>query len=412
MVFHNPEGMNDIVDKKCSLKKNKEEKIRKLFSSFGFMEIDTPCLEYFDMYYGENEYVNQQDIFKLVDKTGNLLVLRPDMTVPACRVAATKIKYEALPYKLSYIAKCFRADEFGGGKQREFTQCGAEILGSGNPYYDASVIKLAINTAKKIGINDISIQIGQVEFFNGLAEQAQLSVKECESLSKMIDNKDSFGISEFLEDKRIEKDVLEHINSITGYFGNKTLIEQLLNTKLNERSAKALENLKNILEILEEMELSKFVTVDLSMVKKLGYYTGMIFNGNTYQMGFPVLAGGRYDNLSGRMGRQLEATGFSLSLEMALKAIERQGIEYDIQKKTVVITFSEKMRKRVLQLDTDTLQAEIVEMLPDSTDIEKYIYERNIDELVRCLDDDNIVVVRNNQKTCMTFEKWRKEWSI
>ena len=59
MVFHNPEGMNDIVDKKCSIKKNKEEKIRKLFSSFGFMEIDTPCLEYFDMYYGENEYEKQ-----------------------------------------------------------------------------------------------------------------------------------------------------------------------------------------------------------------------------------------------------------------------------------------------------------------------------------------------------------------
>lgn len=170
MAYHNPEGMSDLTDSKCFTKKNKEQAVRQLFRNYGFTEIETPCLEYFDMYYGENEYVSQKDIFKLIDKTGNLLVLRPDMTVPACRVAATKIRYEALPYKLSYIAKCFRADEFGGGKQREFTQCGAEIIGSDNPYYDALVIKLAVSTAKRVGINDISIQIGQVEFFNGLTK--------------------------------------------------------------------------------------------------------------------------------------------------------------------------------------------------------------------------------------------------
>lgn len=412
MSFHNPEGMSDIIGAKCSIKKNKEEKIRKLFNSYGFMEIETPCLEYFDMYYGENEYVSQQDIFKLVDKTGSLLVLRPDMTVPACRVAATKIKYETLPYKLSYISKCFRADEFGGGKQREFTQCGVEVLGGSNPYYDALVIKLAISTAKEMGIKDISIQIGQVEFFNGLAESAGLSDKECDVISKRIDSKDSYGILECLEGKCIDEDVLNHITSITGYFGNVTLLDELMQLKLNSRSMAALDNLKNILDIIDQMGLSQYVTVDLSMVKKLGYYTGMIFNGNTFQMGFPILAGGRYDNLAIRMGRQLNATGFSLSLEMAMMATDRQGILEEPLNDRVVLSFSIDTRKEVLSMSNIVKENMSIEILPDSEDLEKYIEERNISTLVKCIDKDNVIVIKDGISTQMTMSQWRKLWNI
>ncbi len=412
MAFHNPEGMNDITDVKCSIKKNKEEKIRKLFNSYGFMEIETPCLEYFDMYYGENEYVSQQDIFKLIDKSGSLLVLRPDMTIPSCRVAATKIKYESLPYKVSYIAKCFRADEFGGGKQREFTQCGAEIIGSDNPYYDALVIKLAINAAKRTGISNISIQIGQVEFFNGLAQQASLSQKECEIISKIIDSKDSYGIIKFLEEKEIEKDTYEHIKSITGYFGDRTLIDRLLDSKLNQRSAQALMNLKSILDILEQMGLNQYITVDLSMVKKLGYYTGMIFNGNTYNMGFPVLAGGRYDNLAKKMGKQLEATGFSLSLEMAMKAVERQGMEEETANSSVIVSFASGMRDKVLYVIKDVEEDMCLQVMPDNNDIERYIKERNINTVARCLSMDEVLVIKDGKKEKMNFNEWRKSWNI
>lgn len=412
MAYHNPEGMSDLTDIKCSSKKNKEEKLRKLFMNYGFMEIETPCLEYFDMYYGENEYVNQQDIFKLIDKTGSLLVLRPDMTVPSCRVAATKIRYEALPYKLSYIAKCFRADEFGGGKQREFTQCGAEIIGSDNPYYDALVIKLAVSAAKKIGLSDISIQIGQVDFFNGLVREASLSQKECEIISKMIDSKDSFGISEYLEGKKIEKDVYDHIAALTGYFGDKTLIDRLFESKLNSRSLQALKNLKMILDILDQMGLSGYVTVDLSMVKKLGYYTGMIFNGNTYQMGFPILAGGRYDNLAKKMGKQFKATGFSLSLEMAMKAIERQGQPEEMPEGPAIVSFSESMRDKILSLTKDIEEENSLQVLPDNDDLVKYMQERKITRMARCISVDCVLVYQDEKTVKMNFEKWRKLWSI
>lgn len=410
MALHNPEGMTDIINEKCYLKKAKEEEIRKLFLSNGFNEIETPCMEYFDMYYGDNEYIRQEDIFKFTDKTGKLLVLRPDMTIPACRVAATKMK-GSLPYKLSYIQKCYRANDFGGGKQREFTQCGAEILGCGDAYYDAESIRLAVQTAKAVGIADISIQIGQVEFFNGLAEAAGFNKTECEKISKLIDNKDNFGIEEFLNDHETEQSIKKQLSSLTGYIGGQEMLRKLMDDPLNERSLKAVTNLTEILDILDEMGLDELVSIDLSMIKKLGYYTGMIFSGMTYKMGFPILAGGRYDNLCGKMGRTLPATGFSLSMEMAMQALERQGYGYAAQDGNTVITFTKQTRRTVLE-KAASLKGDF-EILADSDDAVTYCKEKGSCRLIRCISENEVTVTEKGRKEkVMTLAEWSEKWNI
>ena len=171
-------------------------------------------------------------------------------------------------------------------------------------------------------------------------------------------------------------------------------------------------NLKQILDILDKMGLRGYVTVDLSMVKKLGYYTGMIFNGNTYQMGFPVLAGGRYDNLAEKMGKKLEATGFSLSLEMAIKALERQGQTEELPVMPAIVSFSESMRDCVLSVTKDIEEDKNIQVLPDSDDLERYMKERNISRMARCI-EPNHVIIRSNGKTEKTdFAKWRALWNI
>ncbi|MFA7672958.1 MAG: ATP phosphoribosyltransferase regulatory subunit [Clostridia bacterium] len=410
MALHNPEGMTDIINGKCYLKKAKEEEIRKLFLSSGFNEIETPCMEYFDMYYGDNEYIRQEDIFKFTDKTGKLLVLRPDMTVPACRVAATKMK-GPLPYKLSYIEKCYRANDFGGGKQREFTQCGAEILGSSDAYYDAESIRLAVKTAKAVGIADISVQIGQVEFFSGLAKAAGFCKAECEKISKLIDNKDNFGIEEFLNTHETEPSIRKHLSSLTGYIGGSEMLLKLKADPLNERSLKAVMNLSEILDILKEMGIDQLVSIDLSMVKKLGYYTGMIFSGMTYKMGFPILAGGRYDNLCGKMGKTLPATGFSLSMEMAMQALERQGYEYASQAENTVITFTKETRSAVLK-KAASIKGDF-EILADSDDAVLYCKDKGAYRLIRCISENEVTVEeKDNKKKVMTLAKWSEKWNI
>ena len=109
-----------------------------------------------------------QETCKFTDPQGRILVLKPDMTIPVARVAATKLKENLWPVKVFYIGNTFSYNEMGGGKQKEYTQAGIEVLGISSPETDAEVISLAVQALKNTGIEEFQIDIGQVDFFRGL----------------------------------------------------------------------------------------------------------------------------------------------------------------------------------------------------------------------------------------------------
>lgn len=135
-----------------------------MFRSYGYYEIETPIVEFYDVFISEDEITPQETMFKFFDKEGRILVLRPDMTIPTARVAATKYKDADYPLKFSYIGNTFKYNEVGGGKQKEFTQAGIEIIGVNTPEADAEVIAAAIDCVKASGLENFQIDIGQVEF--------------------------------------------------------------------------------------------------------------------------------------------------------------------------------------------------------------------------------------------------------
>ena len=111
-------------------------------------------------------------MFKFTDQQGRVLVLKPDMTIPVARIAATKLKDNIWPVKCCYIGNTFSYNELGGGKQKEFTQAGVEILGVKSPESEAEIIALAVQALQLSGLVDFQIDIGQVDFFRGLMEES------------------------------------------------------------------------------------------------------------------------------------------------------------------------------------------------------------------------------------------------
>ncbi|MGI6086117.1 MAG: ATP phosphoribosyltransferase regulatory subunit, partial [Acetivibrionales bacterium] len=134
--IYTPEGVQDILFESCRQKRLLESKIRKTFKLNGYSEIEPPTLEYYDTFGGERGLIKQESMYKFCDSKGRLLVLRPDLTVPVARIAATKLKDEVLPLKCCYIGNTFSFDELGGGRQNEFTQAGCELLGINSPEAD------------------------------------------------------------------------------------------------------------------------------------------------------------------------------------------------------------------------------------------------------------------------------------
>ena len=323
--IYTPDGVQDLLVEQCSRKREIEESLRNLFMSAGFFEIETPSIEFYDVFSAGENLIPQEQMFKFYDEQGRILALKPDMTIPVARIAATKLKNSVWPFKCSYIGNTFSYNEIGGGRQKEFTQAGVELLGVNTPEADAEIIALAIKSALKAGLEDFQIDKGQVEFFKGIMEESGLKEDEIEEVRTLIDRKDFVGVEKLISNHNIRDELRKLILDLPRYFGSIDVIDKVEKFKINERSFNALENLRRIISILEDYNLSKYVSIDLGMVQSLNYYTGIIFKGFTYGIGFPFLSGGRYDNLITKYGLNCPATGFSIGVNMVMMALERQG---------------------------------------------------------------------------------------
>lgn len=323
--FHTPDGVQDLLPDDCYAKRQLEHRLRELFWQRGYLELETPGIEFYDVYASGSGLAPQEGLFKFFDQQGRILCLRYDGTVPAARVAATLYRDSQLPLRFSYINSMYRYNESGGGRQREFTQAGIELMGSQSPAADAEIIAMAIESAQATGIKDLQVSIGQVNFFKGLVAEWGLDEETAEKLHRLIDAKDMVAIEELSDRIGLSGKAREVLLQMPALYGTYDVIDQLELLVDNALSREALENLRAVLDHLAAAGLLEFVSLDLGQLQSLNYYSGVIFKGFTYGLGFPLFSGGRYDQLVSNFGRQLSATGFSIGLNFALMALRRQG---------------------------------------------------------------------------------------
>lgn len=336
--LHTPNGVNDILPPECGIKKEIETTIQAVFASAGYGEVETPMFEYYDCYAGRSGQISQENLYKFFDEQGRVLALRPDFTTSIARMAATKDANRPAPLRYMYTGSVFRAEQTEGARRREFTQSGIELIGSCSAAADAEVIALAIEAVLSVGIEEIAMEIGQVAFFNGLAEQAGLSGEDAERLRERIDSKDVVGIRDILRNLQMDRDIKSLIEELPYLFGDISVLDKARVKGLNETSKIALDNLQSIYDYLCDYGYEKYVSVDLGMLQSIDYYTGSIFKCYTHGVGFPICAGGRYDNLMGNFGAPKGAVGAAIGVNRIMSALNRGG-DYD---RGIVMMFAEK----------------------------------------------------------------------
>ena len=133
--FYTPDGFNDQFPGICGVKRELESKLRNLFLLNGYEEIETPGVEYFDVY---KEFVDEEELYKFTDSKGSLLCNRYDGTIPTVRFCAGR-NY-TLPVRFSYIENMYRSGKAGGGKLCGFTQGGIELLGASGAKSDQAAL--------------------------------------------------------------------------------------------------------------------------------------------------------------------------------------------------------------------------------------------------------------------------------
>lgn len=319
--FKLPKGMQDYLPKDCYSKRAIENKIMNCFASYGFKEIESPVLERYELFDGGVGNVELNKLFKVTDTDGDLLILRPDITMPISRIVCTKLPDGC--QRLCYLGNSFSAMETEG-KLREFTQAGVEIMGASGDDVDVEVVMLAIKSMLSSGLKDFQIELGNVAFFEGLLDAFNVSEEDSEVLVNSIESKN--GIKLYSLSGDMDKRLIDSLSRLPMLFGGEEVLAEAEKMCLNDKMSQAVRNLEKVYEGIQRLGYEKYVCFDLSIVGKMRYYSGMVMRGIVKGMGRPVLSGGRYDGLCDAFGKHIPAVGFAVSIGYVMNALQNDGL--------------------------------------------------------------------------------------
>lgn len=317
-----PEGTRDLLFEECAAKRSIAEKLTKLFEGYGYSEVMTPGLEFFDVFNGKARYFPQETMYKLVDGKNRLMVLRPDNTMPIARLAATRLRAEELPLKLFYNQSIFMVNPKNSGRDDEFTQSGIEILGGNRQAADFEALTLSAKALASCD-DDYRLEIGESGIFRVLISELGVSEEEAEEIRGYIEAKNYPALNEALSGN--DTPAAEAIRKLPALFGGAEVFDEADPYMYNSVLKGMLNGLKALFDGLCSNGLDGKIKVDLGLVHKKNYYTGIIFRGYVEGYGQPALSGGRYDTLLGNFGREAGAVGFAMNVEAAAKVFLKKN---------------------------------------------------------------------------------------
>ncbi|GAA4719114.1 ATP phosphoribosyltransferase regulatory subunit [Brevibacillus fulvus] len=333
LVFEKPLGMRDILPDSLAKQRHLELKLRHCIEKWGYEEILTPSLEYFDTV-GAASATLADRMFKLLDKQGQTVVLRPDMTAPIARVVSSLYKDVPLPIRLFYQANIFRAQEKEAGRNAEFFQTGVELIGDASVDADAEMIALAIFCLQSVNVPSFRIAIGHVDFADGLLEEIVPDERAQAKLRQFLSDRDFVGYRHLTDSLELDGRSRHRLHALLQLRGGKEKIAEARELTVNGKARKAVETIALLWEALEAYGLTDYVLLDFQLTSHLNYYTGVIFEGYAADLGSPLVSGGRYDQLLAQFGRPAPATGFGIKVDRLMQVT---AVDVPTSSKTLLI---------------------------------------------------------------------------
>lgn len=309
-----PPGTKILFGRAARRRRVLERVVCSVFEGWSYEEIVPPIFDYYDVFIKGMGSGLEEQVYRFIDRDGNILALRPEFTSQVAKTAVTRLASSPKPIRFYYCGEVFRFEKPKGGRQREFAQIGIENFGGGKQS-DIEVLLIAVESMQRLGIAEFQINLGSVDFFGGIVDRMDLPDDHITRLKSVLNFKDQPGLETLLASLPVDerrKNILRAIPHLTG--GSEVLTEARGLIR-NARSVAALDHLEEIHSIFVKLGLARHLTIDLGEVRGFDYYTGILFRAYIPQLGFEVAGGGRYDGLAATFGEGLTAVGFSFSLD-------------------------------------------------------------------------------------------------
>lgn len=322
-----PLGSRDLLFEECDDRRRVEASLLALFKEKSYRKVMTPTVEFLDVFDNGSLGIEAEDMYKFSDSQGRTTVLRPDNTAPIARLAATRLTDEDFPVRLYYNQSVFVRNKQLAGRTDEIEQSGIELIGDGTTQADIEVISMAVEALRRSGAGAYKIELCHAGFFNAILARLNTTESQNADICKFIENKNYSALGDML-DKMPPSAEIDVLRRLPRLFGGKEVIGEAKNLYSSAETNAALDYLKKIYEKLCETGFGGDILIDLSLVNRINYYTGVIFRGYAQGSGVTVLSGGRYDRLLGEFGMEAPAIGFGVNIN-ALCDVMRDEINTD-----------------------------------------------------------------------------------
>ena len=317
-----PEGTRDLLFDECTLREELTGRLMGQFRRRGYRQVQTPALEFYDVFSSSAAHFPQESMYKLADGRGRLMVLRPDCTIPIARLAATRLSGAPLPLRLCYSQNVYRVQHDMRGKPSEIFQTGVELIGAGSLRSDLEIVELAASALGEVG-EGFRIELCHIGYFKSLIDSLTADADTKEAIRQDVEQKNYPSLTDRLEQFG-ESRAAAALKYLPRLFGGAEVFDRAYALFGENGARESLDYLRSIYDCLRELGLEDRVLIDLGMVNQAEYYTGIIFRGYFDGVGEPVLSGGRYDNLLGDFGEPLSATGFGIYVDAAVTLLEQR----------------------------------------------------------------------------------------
>lgn len=316
-----PEEAQEVITRHVKTLRKMENELRVIFTNQNYEEMILPTFEYTDLYREIATGIDVERLFQFFNKDGKPISLRADFTFPLARYHAHATQETG---RYCYFGKVYRKQLSHKGRQSEIYQAGIELMGLDEWHGDQECLDILSQSLNALNIAQVQIELGSAAFFHRLEVLLEDSD---EYLQEILDYRDMSAMKQFVQEKLksqiIDSSMAEFLNQLIVLVGKEEVFKQA-RTYLNDNELLlALEHL----ETLYQHYAAQFenLTVDLAMIPKFKYYTGLMIKGYHLKAAEAMISGGRYDQLLQVFGRNSQAIGLSFNLDVLSELKDKEN---------------------------------------------------------------------------------------
>ena len=339
-------GMKDILPREMEIRDYVIQMIKDTYKTYGFMSMETPCVEHIENLCSKQGGDNEKLIFKILKRGEKLKIkeaqeesdvvdggLRYDLTVPLARYYSNHVSELPSPFKALQIGNVWRADRPQKGRFRQFVQCDIDILGEAGNLAEIELILATTAMLGKMGFENFTVCINDRNILKAMAAYSGFAEEDYDEVFIILDKMDKIGPEAVGRELMELGYTKENVDTYLGLFDQTPqdvsgirFLKEKLGDYLSDETAESMEMIMSSVETAKEAEFK--IRFTPTMVRGQSYYTGTIFEVVMDDFGGSVAGGGRYDKMIGKFtGQDTPACGFSIGFERIVMLLLENGYQ-------------------------------------------------------------------------------------